>query len=416
MRIAKNPSRRAGSRILCLLTALGLVLGSLSATAGPLERRQAKRIHDRLTGVPPTNAVLDAMETELNNGNPVAAAQIAMQNPAFYNVTLKNFITPWTNEEQTVFAPLNDYTATVIGIIRDDIDFRQILSGDILYVGASGLGLPPYSNNNNDHYAQMEAQAVDMSDPANLVRTTQSAVIGLPVEATAGVTTTRAAARAFFIDGTNRAMFKFTLLNNLCMDLAAIKDNTRPSDRIRRDATRSPGGDSRIFMNACLGCHAGMDPMVQAYAYYDWNYSGDPEAGSIDYNTAPELNGASGEMTRVQTKYHINENNFKWGYHTPDDHWSNYWRRGPNAARFGWGTCPGTLDANGICHGQGAKTMGMELANSDAFAACQVEKVFKAVCFRPPSNAELAAVKADFKTNYSMKTVFAEAAVACMGN
>ena len=37
----------------------------------------------------------------------------------FYNVTLKNWIAPWTNEEQTVFTDLNDYTATAIGMIRD---------------------------------------------------------------------------------------------------------------------------------------------------------------------------------------------------------------------------------------------------------------------------------------------------------
>jgi len=421
MRIAKNPNpRRTVTRLLCLLTAVGLVMGSVTASAGELERRQAKRIHDRLAGVPPTNAVLDAMEQELVNGNPDGAAAIAMQNPAFYNVTLKNFITPWTNEEQTVFAPLNDYTATVIGIIRDDIDFRQILSGDILYVGAASLGLPAYSTSNNNHYAQMEAQAIDMSDPANLVQTTQSAVTGLPADATAGVMTTRAAARAFFVDGTNRAMFNFTLLNHLCLDMNAIKDSSRPSDRIPRDPTRSPGGDSRIFMNACLGCHAGMDPMRQAFAYYDWSYSGDPDTGMLDYNTVPEINGASGELTRVQTKYHINENNFRYGFHVTDDSWSNYWRHGPNRNRIGWAdTCPpgATMDDKGICHGQGAKTMGMELANSEAFASCQVEKAYKAVCFRPPSNAELAATVADFKNSgYSMKTVFAKAAVACMGN
>ncbi len=421
MRIAKNPnSRRTGTLLLCLLTAVGLVLGSISSvSADELTRRQAKRIHDRLAGVPPTNDVLDQMEALIDGGDPEAAANIAMQNPAFYNVTLKNFVTPWTNEEQTVFAPLNDYTATVIGIIRDDIDFRQILSGDILYVGAASLGLPAYSTSNNNHYAQMEAQAIDMSDPANLVQTTQSAVTGLPAEATAGVITTRAAARAFFVDGTNRAMFNFTLLNHLCIDMNAIKDNSRPSDRIRRDATRSPGGDSRIFMNACLGCHAGMDPMVQAYAYYDWSYSGDPDTGMLDYNVVPEINGASGESTRVQTKYHINENNFRYGFHTPDDSWSNYWRHGPNRNRIGWAdTCPpgATMDDKGICHGQGAKTMGMELANSEAFASCQVEKVFKAVCFRPPTNAELAATVTAFKSGYSMKTVFANAAIACMGN
>lgn len=416
MHIAKHPNaRQRVRRLLCLLSAASLAFASLAASAGELERRQAKRIYDRLAGVPPTNAELQAMEDAIVNGNPETAADLAMQNPAFYNVTLKNFITPWTNEEQTVFAPLNDYTATVIGIIRDDIDFRQILSGDVLYVGANVS--PAYSTASNAHYEAIENAHLNLGDPNVLVPVSQSSVTGLPAGATAGVLTTRAAARAFFVDGTNRAMFNFTLLNHLCIDMNAIKDSSRPSDRIRRDVTRSPGGDSRIFMNACLGCHAGMDPMVQAFAYYDWNYTTDPDAGMLDFNVNPEINGASGENTRVQTKYHINENNFKWGYHTPDDSWSNYWRRGPNAARFGWGTCQGTLDQNGVCHGQGAKSLGEELANTEAFASCQVEKVYKAVCFRPPSNAELAGTVAEFRNSgYRLKRVFARAAVDCMGN
>ena len=65
-----------------------------------------------------------------------------MDDPAFYAVTLKNLVTPWTNRDQTVFAPLNDYTATVIGMVRDDVPFNQLLSADILYVGDAGLGLP----------------------------------------------------------------------------------------------------------------------------------------------------------------------------------------------------------------------------------------------------------------------------------
>jgi hypothetical protein len=65
--------------------------------------------------------------------------------------------------------------------------------------------------------------------------------------------------------------------------------------------------------------------------------------------------------------------------------------------------------------------MGWELANSDAFADCQVKKVFKAVCFRDPGNAadraEVATIAAAFKSGgYKMKQVFADAAVYCMGD
>ena len=87
--------------------AISLLL-ALPSVAGP--REQAKRIHDRLTGVPPTEAVLDRMEDEISiNNDPVAAAFIAIDGPNnpnskyFYNVTLKNFATPWTNRDQDVF-------------------------------------------------------------------------------------------------------------------------------------------------------------------------------------------------------------------------------------------------------------------------------------------------------------------------
>ena len=79
---------------------------------------------------------------------------------------------------------------------------------------------------------------------------------GLPPDATAGVLTSRAAAQAFFVAGTNRAMFRFTLMNHLCNDLEQLNDTTRAPDRIRQDVSRSPGGDSRIFLNSCVGCHS----------------------------------------------------------------------------------------------------------------------------------------------------------------
>jgi hypothetical protein len=50
-------------------------------------------------------------------------------------VTLKNFAALWTNRDQDVFVPLNDYIATVVGMIRDDEPFNTLFSADILYIG-----------------------------------------------------------------------------------------------------------------------------------------------------------------------------------------------------------------------------------------------------------------------------------------
>jgi hypothetical protein len=364
------------------------------ASAGP--REQAKRMHDRIAGVPPTDAVLGTMQTEIAEGRTDAAALIAMDNPSFYSVTLKNLATPWTNREQTVFAPLNDYTATVIGMVRDDVPFNELLSADILYVGNAGLGLPAVSATSNTHFEQMETTGVNLL--TGLQRTTQSGVYGTPPAATAGVMTSRAAAQAFFIAGTNRAMFRFTLLNHMCRDLEEVQDTSRAPDRIRQDVSRSPGGDARLFLNNCVGCHSGMDPMAQAFAFYTY----DDVQGRMVYTAGS-----------VQPKYFNNDTTFEPGFVTPDDQWENRWRAGHNAL-LGWdSSLPGS--------GSGAKSLGQEFGASDAFATCQVEKVFRTVCLRSPQDAadrgQITSMMGSFRSSgYRLKQAFADAATYCMGD
>lgn len=397
-----NYQRKAVNVITRGLIAI-FVLGFMAAlapyaTAGDQERRQAKRIHDRIAGVPPDNTVLDSMEADIVAGDALSAAQTAMTNPSFYNVTLKNFAAPWTNRDQSVFVPLNDYTATVIGMIRDSdtVPFDQVLYGDIIYTANNSVPVTPYASNSNAHYVELENGGYDLATV--LSREVQSVETGLPASATAGVMTTRGAAEAFFIAGTNRAMLRFTLMNHLCNDMEQLKDTSRAADRIRQDISRSPGGDSRLYLNSCVGCHSGMDPLAQAFAYYNFNTA----TGSIEYTQGV-----------VQPKYHINASTFQYGFVTPDDTWDNYWRAGQNAL-LGWDTnLPGS--------GNGAKSLGMELAGSQAFASCQVKKVFQTVCLREPGNSAdrnaVSNITASFiSSNYNMKTVFAETAVYCMGN
>ncbi len=384
---------RGGSLLLGLL-----LLMTVGAEAG--NREQALRMHDRIAGVPPSPAVLTDMVNLLGTGQAVDAALLATDDPAFYNVTLKNLVTPWTNEEGTVFAKLNDYTATVIGMVRDDKDFRQILIGDILYVGT---GVPAYSVSNNLHYETLDDQGADLKSV--LTETQQSTVTGLDSNATAGVLTTRAAAKAFLIAGTNRAMLRFTFVNHLCTDLEPLKDTLRPSDRVRQDVSRSPGGDSRIFMNNCVGCHAGLDPLTQAFAYYDYAYdpNGDPDGNNGQLSFTDNV---------VQAKYLINDTNFKHGFITENDRWDNYWRIGQNA-NLQWSPV-----LNGF--GNGPKSLGEELANSEAFARCQVRKVFRAVCLRDPEAADTTAfdqMVSSFKSvGYKLRQPFAESAAYCKGD
>ncbi len=383
--------------------ALAAVLALMLATpAAAQSREQAKRIYDRLAGVSPSESVLNAMVN--NAGTDPAcqaagvsgarcAAYIAMEDPSFYNVTLKNFAAPWTNRDFNVFVPLNDYVAMVIGMIRDDVDFRTVLSADLQYVGRTGtVGAAPAADNNN-HYELLETGNHNLKDV--LEPTTQSSINGLPSGATAGAITSRAAAEAFFVAGTNRAMFRFTMVNHFCRDMEQLHDPKLSPDRIRQDVSRSPGGDSRLFLNNCVGCHTGMDPMAQAFAYYDW------DGTAIEYTA-----------NIVQDKYFNNDLNFPQGFRTPDDHWTNYWRTGQNRYLNFYG--PGNGDDFG------AKSLGVELSNSEAFASCQVKKVFQTVCLRDPESVNDHAkvdsiVQSIGQGPIIMKQVFAETAEYCMG-
>jgi len=423
MNVRTNTAQAVSHRARRTAVAGSVLLLTMAAAASAGPNEQAKRIYERLAGEPPPAAVLSQLEiavcgtspcpagsASLAPGDPklVKAAQIATDPVAypnfyahsFYNVTLKNWVIPWTNRDQTVFAPLNDYAATVIGMVRDDVAFNTALSADLLYT-VNAAGLPAPSNASNAHYATAEANGVDLSTA--LKASTQSASYGTPTAATAGLITTYGAESAFFINGTNRAMFRFTMINHFCNDMQTLMDTTRPTDRIRQDVARSPGGDSRVFLNNCVGCHSGMDPMAQAFAYYNFNGT----AGAVT-NTGTMQYTAG----QVQPKYLINATNFPFGFVTPDDSWSNRWRAGVNAS-MGWDpTLPGS--------GNGAKSLGQELESSNAFAQCQVQKVFQAVCFRAPlsaaDQATVATLTTSFKSGgYKLKQVFQQTAAACPG-
>lgn len=383
---------------LAIILATFYTLAASLSFAGP--REQAKRIHDRLVGVPPSNAVLDSMASKIANGDGIGAAYEAMDNPAFYNTTLREFATPWTNRERSVFEDMNDAVATVIGMIRDDVPFDQVLYEDIVYVGTPDATMVPYSQSNNDHYLDLQLNRVDLSDSTNLARQRQSELPGSPIgiDQTAGIMTTRGYSQAFLVAGTNRAAVRFTAVNFLCMDMEDFRDLTAHPDRIRQDVTRSPGGDSKIFLNDCLTCHAGLDGLAGAFAYYDF----DEETQQLEYTAGS-----------VQPKYLNDAGTFRFGHATTEDSWINYWRSGPNAF-VGW-------NGPGSGAGTGAKSLGMELAQTRQFAECQVKKVFERVCHRTPNgSADTQAVESiatSFEANNrSMKRVFGETALHCMGD
>ncbi len=351
-------------------------------------REMAFKLHNRLTGVPPKPAVLSQMESMIAQGNGIGAAKIAMQNPLFLNVVLKNWVKPWSNRDQTSRVDFNDYVATVLGVVRDDIGFDMVLYGDVLYTVAGVT--PAYSPATNDHYKAAETGQVNLVTA--LQKVTQSSMNG--IAATSGVVTTRASGEAFFSAGTNRRVNRFTFINYLCKDYEAIHDITVPDYHVRQDVERNPGGDSRTYKSKCVGCHAGQDALGGAYAYYDFpNGQLTYTAGSV----APK----------------INKNvSFSDGWMTKDDSWINLWATGQNAS-LGW---------RGNTQGNGARAINQMISHSRAFSECMATKVYKLVCLKDVvTSSDKAMIQANASTfesgsEYNMKTLIAKTSAGCIVN
>jgi hypothetical protein len=388
-----------------LLIVLTVFLVSQSSVAGP--REQAKFMNDRIVGTTISSADFETAVTLITNGQAEQAAINMTERSDFYNIKLKAFFAPRTNESGSGLVEFNDYTATLIGMTRDDVPYTQALTGDIIYVGSAAANSGTYSHTDNEHYKSLHENRVDLSNGQMFTQTTQSGLAGTPLNsgATAGVMTTRAASQAFFVAGTNRAMTRFTTINYLCRDFEQLHDITRPHDRIRKDVSRN-----KPFLNDCNGCHAGLDGLSGAFAHYNYN----TETERLEYNA-----GA------VQEKFGINAGVYKHGFTTVDDSWVNYWRVGQNSSLMFRASVADGVTTNvdfGHTSGSGAKSLGKEISSSKAFSACAVKQVFEDVCIRSGNslttadNVEIERISGVFEaTNYSYRQIWAQAALFCMG-
>jgi len=416
------------------------VLASLliSASGMASERDQAKRLFSSLTGNTANKAQADYYEAKIKAGQlDEAAREIVESGQGFYNVTLKNFYTPMTNEDHTTFFGLNDMSATMIGATRDEINFFDIFWKDImyqfdgilitnqsvangsvpqkfaqykatndwLYLDDFDAAVPLYNRTKNNMYEKAEEQNIEYRNAKHLKKTQQVPYTTQDQAAVAGIFSTRAWAQAYYVAGTNRAVMLNVAKNFLCLEMEELRDTTKPDFRVRRDVDRTPGGDSSTFKNYCVGCHAGMDALMGAFAYYDYV---DGTMVYASHNTTDE-NGDLEVVGPVAPKYNQNAGMYPDGKVTTSDSWLNLWTEGQNAY-VGWGEATS---------GNGAKSFGKMLSETKKVRTCLSEKAFEAVCNRKPSSAtdkaSIVGIAERFDATGNMKEVFINAAIACMG-
>ena len=373
------------SRCFCLVlvsagitacTLLGENTDSSASALSPQDR--AKITFQRLTGtgLQESDPRYNQMVTAINAGNPGAAARIATADANFYGVVLRNWASPFSSADGALDNELDDMQALAVGIVRDDADARQLLTGNFHYEGTQVPNLPAFAQGNNDHFKALETNAVDLG---KALTKKDGASIASPEYA--GVLTTRGYAKAYYSAGTNRRAVVHAFRTMLCTPQSAWRDPNLPENWIRRDVHRDPPAN---YQAECRTCHAPMDGMSGAFAHFD--YVNDTPTYFGPFSIAP--------------KYNINTSVYPDGYQPTDDSWQNYATQHQNVA-LGW---------HGATRGKGIQEYAQMLANSDAFAKCMVKTAFQATCRRPADGDDedyINQATADFVSGgYKLRTLF----------
>lgn len=321
------------------------------------------------------------MEALISQGDFRGAANVATEDPGFYRLTLKQWATRLSNKEESPFPGLNDFSALVIGVARDDKDARLLLTGNFAYEGSAG---PKRDVGNNLHFEKLEETRADLKKDLKLVKPQWEGFLS-----SAGLLTTRAWGAAHYRDGTNRRAVEFTLREFLCTPISSWKETGIAPTYVRRDVDRSPGGNFETFQKECRTCHDPMDAMGGAFAHLDFK-----SEKLIDFRHA------------IADKMNQNSDTYKDGHAVQNDYWMT-----PNSSNhqqlFGW---------RGPTSGSGIKAFGRMVADSERFKSCMAERAFREICGRDASAEERASHIAEVARNfeaggYKLRRLFEEVAI-----
>jgi hypothetical protein len=397
---------------------------SLNAQAqADIYQDQAKKLVERIssTKLPADDPLIAQVAAKLRTGDRMGAAALAETHPNFLNTTVKLMALRMSTREETFRQALNDFAASFIGVTRDDIDARQLLTGNFYYMADAAkipAGVTVRSDMNKDilssdnHYTDLEVPSINIG--AVLKRVDGQVVLDgsnavVPNPDPAGVITSRAFMGAHAIDGTNRRAVQFTFQEFMCVPITEWADISASDQRIGRDIDRYPGGDALKFLTTCKGCHTQMDSFRGAFANWD------VQNNRIVNSMAGTRTGGF-DKKGVSTKMNKNNTVFPGGYVMTDNSWINNSRMPANAALFGW-------RGDNVSGGMGVKSFATLVSNSTRFSQCMVKRVYDAVCrtnLDPKQNISyLQQYATQFEqSGYNMKKLFQSVAISpsCAGN
>lgn len=376
---------------------------------------KAKNLIERIAGskVSIDDPAYLEVKAHVDSGDLKTAATKATQHPGFLNFTVKQMALKMSTRLETMRTPFNDFAASFVGVVRDNRDARQLLTGNFYYRAnmanvPSGIAIPNDTVrdliNSNNHYAALDQPEIDIG---RILTRIDGQILGPNLAANpdpAGVLTSRSFLSEHAVAGTNRRLVEYTFREMTCTPIEKWSDVNAPDDRVGKDVDRFPGGEFTKFQTSCKGCHTQMDGFRGAFARYDFQ-------GTRVLHSLVEP-GASGYLpSGVAEKYNRSgQAGYLYGFTTTDTSWVNNARGLANASHFGWrGT--NTVSGNGVA------SLAQLIANSNRFSQCMVQRVFEAVCrqsFSIEKNAAFVStmVSAFEAASYNLKNLFVEVAIS----
>jgi hypothetical protein len=432
--------------------------------------QRALRLFERLAGVnvPIYDARVREVKQLLDQNRLKGAAKKVTEDHNFYDKVVRPFASKMSTQTQRTDEPLNDFIATVVGVTRDNVDARQLLTGNFLYRGKQVF----YNNSptaynrmntleSNEHYRRLDDEelplmcALDELDRFNPERPPSSMrqYLSLPQDGDdrtridlnpepAGVLTGRAWAKAHLVAGTNRRSVEKAFEEFLCAPMDSWRDAEISDEWVGRDVERFPDGPSSYnqYLTNCKTCHAPLDAMRGAFAKF--HYEPDPnnpiEFGFLKYAPYyidnPERFNSMGESRdemklspatrdadppnsapRIEVTWKMNHNvNYPDGYMTVDSTYTNLLTENVHQVRFGWSS---------YTSGSSARDFGRMLAQSAAFPRCMARRAYSQVCRVDMSDPAVEGALGPWldgigdqfaREGYLLKDLFESLAVTCL--
>ncbi len=386
-------------------------------------------MYRRLVGVsiPVGSRIIQDMSALILDRKPEEAAALAIAEPDFLNVTVRYMGIKMSYRDEKPNHPSNDFTATLVGAVRDDLSAHTLLTGNFSYrVDPARLpaGVTVRTNvyadvlRSNNMYSDLDARGFNATWLARKdgmeVVAGANVVDLLPEKDASPLITSRGFTAAHAIAGTNRRMYEYTFRQFACVAMTDFSDTAVSDQYVGRDVDRY---DSK-FQTRCKGCHGQMDGMRGAFANIDFYDNGTAAflKHASKLQAEPLLLAQTEQEFRFKTfrspagatlfpgvteKMNHNEQVYTAGRIIDSDSWVNLAVGEGNMQYFGW---RGELKGNGI------KSFAKMIADSERFGKCMAEKVFVEVCKRKPNAADQALIAyagKKFEDNgYKFKNLF----------